>query len=74
MSGVGSAMRKGYFQRNYKQKKDRDGKVKEKDLAYVTGSNESDALIFSLSGSSESWVIDLCTSFHATTIHEIFQT
>jgi len=37
------------------------------------GSDESDALILSLAGSNESWVIDSGASFHATSYHEIFQ-
>ena len=56
-----------------KHKKDENSKVKEKDLAYVTGSNESDALILFLAGSSESWVIGAGASFYATSRHEIFQ-
>ena len=37
------------------------------------GSDKSDASILSLASSSESWVIDLGASFHATSYHEIFQ-
>jgi len=43
VSSVNSAVKKGHFQRDYKQKKDIDGKDKENDSAYVTGSEESDA-------------------------------
>ena len=52
--------------------KGEDGKSKEKDSVYVTGSDESDALILSLAGSSELWVINLGASFHATFRHKIF--
>ena len=64
---------KGPFGEHCKQKKDGDGKGKEKDSAYVTGSDEYDVLILSLAGSNESWVIDSGASFHATSRHELFQ-
>jgi len=48
-------------------------KNKEKDSAYVIDSDRSDALILSLAGFSESWVIHSGASFHATSRHEIFQ-
>jgi len=72
-SGVGSVIKKGHLQRDCKQKKDGDDKGKEKDSAYVTGSDESDALILFLTGSSESWVIDAGASFHATSVMKSFK-
>jgi len=54
---VGDVVKKGHFQRDCKQKKDGEGKGKEKDSAYVTDSNISVALVLSLAGSSESWVM-----------------
>ena len=44
---------KEHIKRDCKQKKDGEGKRKEKNFAYVMESNESDALILSLTGSSE---------------------
>jgi len=57
---------------DYKQK-DGEDKSKEKDSTYVTKSDGSYALILSLTGSSESWVIDSGVSFHVTFLHDIFQ-
>jgi len=62
----------GYLE-GCKQKKDGEGKSKEKDSTYVTDSDGFDALILSLAVSSESWVIDSSVSFHATSQHDIFQ-
>ena len=43
--------------------KDREGKDKEKDFAYITARNGSNALILSLAESSESWVSTLAPLF-----------
>jgi len=55
-----------HIQEDCKQMKYGEGKGKEKDSAYITECNGSYALILSLAESSESWVIDFGTSFHAT--------
>jgi len=61
---------KGHIRRDYKLKKDGEGKNKKKDSTYVTGSDGSDALIIFLAGSRESWVIDSGASFHTTFRHD----
>ena len=53
----------GHIQKDCKQTKDGEGKGKEKDFAYITESDRSNALILSLAESSESWVIDSGASF-----------
>jgi len=63
----------GHIQKDCKQMKDGEGKSKEKNSAYITKSNGSDALILSLAESSESWVIDFGASFHTTSRQDIFQ-
>ena len=56
----------GHIQKSCKQMKDGEGKGKDKDFAYITESDGSDALIISLVESSELWVIYSDASFHAT--------
>jgi len=53
--GVGSAAKRGMF---------RGTASKKKDSAYVTESDGSDAVILSLAGPTESWVIDLYFSVY----------
>jgi len=65
---------KGHIQRDCKLKKDGEGKSKEKDSAYVMGSDRSDALILSLAGSSESWVIYLGALFTSLSHMTSFKT
>ena len=72
-AGCWRCVEKGHIQRACKQKKDGEGKSKEKNSVYVTESDISDALILFLAGSSESWVIDSRASFHATSQRNIFQ-
>ena len=62
----------GHVQKDCKQK-DGEGKGNEKDSAYITEIDGSDALILSSIESSKSWVIDFGASFHATSRHDIFQ-
>ena len=57
-AGCWQCRKMGHIQRDYKQKKDGEGKRKEKVSVYVMESDGSNALILSLAGSSESWVID----------------
>ena len=63
----------GTYSEGLQAEKNGEGKSKEKDSAYVTVSDRSDALILSLAGSSESCVIDSDASFHTTSRLDIFQ-
>jgi len=63
---------KRHIQRDFKQKNNGEAKSKERDFVYVTESNRSDALILSLAGSSESWVIDWAP-LSTSSQHDIFQ-
>jgi len=55
--------KRGHIQRDCKQKKDGEGKSKEKNVMYVRESDGSDGLILSLAGPGESWVINSDASF-----------
>jgi len=67
VSGVGCVVRKGIFRGIASKKKmEKEKKNKAKDSTYITESDGSDALILSLAGFRESWVIDSGAYFHAT--------
>ena len=65
-------MKRGIFRGTASKRRIEKEKNKEKDFEHVTENDGSNALILSLAGSSESWVIDSGASFHATFQH-IFQ-
>ena len=59
--------KKGHLKKDYRApKKQRDGHQERNQEANVTGDVLQDALIFSVDNISESWVVDLGDSFHAT--------